>query len=111
MSDLADVAALEQVLVDIENQLAQLGPEQAAFVRNARLEREKRKQEREALMAKCHPDGGHWPPHEECPACQKLLQMVENKAKERCKNPEDMEELEKHFWDVMKEKYGIVVKD
>lgn len=31
-------------------------------------------QEREELVKKCHPDGKCWPPHPDCPACQKLIQ-------------------------------------
>lgn len=28
--------------------------------------------EREALLVRCHPNG-EWPPHHDCPACQKLI--------------------------------------
>lgn len=41
--------------------------------------------EREAKVKECHPTGDHWPPHPECPACQKLAQMWDAQAKKRCK--------------------------
>lgn len=39
---------------------------------------------RDAQVLACHPTGEHWPPHPDCPACQKVAQMWNNQAKKRC---------------------------
>lgn len=37
-----------------------------------RQEQDLRRQQRDAKIKECHPDGGHWPPHSDCPLCQKV---------------------------------------
>lgn len=37
-----------------------------------RQEQDLRRQQRDAKIEECHPDGGHWPPHSDCPLCQKV---------------------------------------
>ena len=41
--------------------------------------------EREAKVKECHPSGECWPPHPDCPLCQKVAAMWDKKAREKCK--------------------------
>jgi tRNA U54 and U55 pseudouridine synthase Pus10 len=50
-----------------------------------KAERERKQSEFEAKVKACHPDGNHFPPHEECPLCQKVFQRFERLAEARCR--------------------------
>jgi hypothetical protein len=40
----------------------------------------RRKQEREDLVKKCHPNGKCWPLHPDCPACQKIMKPCQHSS-------------------------------
>lgn len=64
---------------------------------------------REAKVKECHPDGGHWPPHGDCPLCQKVAEKWGNAAKKRCKElglPETEENLEIALKDYLEKGYN-----
>ncbi len=84
-----------------------LPEEQQAQLRQKKAEREKLHQEREALVKKCHPNDNHWPPHPDCPACQKIFQMLECQARKVLTEEEakDEKKLEEKVWEIFEERY------
>lgn len=87
--------------------LADMMPDGAEFKASLE-ENDKKIQElvnnREAKVKECHPDGKHWPPHEECPLCQKVAQKWDKLAKDRCKEmglPETEENLDRALSDCL----------
>jgi hypothetical protein len=106
----AKIAEVEQALQQIEEQydrLADLLPscEREAY-RKRKEEAIERRRQREELVKRCHPDGSHWPPHPECPACQKLMGMLENQARVILgEDAKDEKKLEEKFWELFEKKY------
>ena len=102
----AEYNAMRGELLDLADKL---DPE----VKTSILENDKRIQdliaEREAKVNECHPNGNHWPPHKDCPACQKVAQKWDKIARDRCKElglPETEENLErvlKEYLDTVEE--------
>jgi hypothetical protein len=62
---------------------------------------------REKKVQEYHPDGVHWPPHPDCPACRKVEQIWIHKAKVRCKElglEENKENIGKILEELFKKK-------
>lgn len=97
---------MENLWDDLADKVASICPDMKGEIAAIRAKGAQRKKERDELIAKCHPDpNNHWPPHEECPVCQKLLNRVENIAKQRCTDPNNEEELGTKFKEVFEELY------
>lgn len=101
---------LEKELEEIESQFLKLavfvGDDLTFRLLEAKKRRIQRHQEREALVKKCHPDGNHWPPHDECPACQKIFQRLENEARaELGEVAKDQKKLEDKVVEIFERKY------
>lgn len=114
----AELDALGKELLEIENEFLKLAeglPSGEDFVfrlLEAKKHRIQRHQEQEALIKKCHPDGNHWPPHEECPACQKVFQRLENTARaELGEDAQDQKKLEDKMVEIFERKYTKPILD
>lgn len=105
MSDPHSLEQLDQEWDKLADRLAEVCPDMKPEINAVRAEATRRKREREEAVQKAHGDNGHWPPSVECPVCAKLLQRVENLARERCANPDDDAELQTKFDEVFDELY------
>lgn len=56
----------------IIDKMHELFPDMREEIEQTRAKAAARKAEREELAKRCHPNG-EWPPHHDCPACQKLI--------------------------------------
>lgn len=99
--ELQEIDAAWMSLVEI------LPDEDKQVLLQKRAEVAERRRQREELVKKCHPNDNHWPPHEECPVCQKIFQKLENEAKAILgeEDSKDEEKLEEKVWEIFEKKY------
>jgi hypothetical protein len=99
-------AEIEAMWDDLADKIGEVYPDMKGEIAAVRARGAQRKKERDELIKKCHPDNdNHWPPHDECPVCQKMLGRVENLARQRCADPNNEEELATKFKEVFEELY------
>ena len=98
-------ADLETAWDELANKMAETCPDMKDEIAALRAKAQLQRQQREELVKKCHPNDDHWPPNKDCPVCQKLLERVENVAKQRCTNPDDDAELQEKFDQAFEELY------
>jgi len=80
----AEYAAMRRELFDLADQLPDGHDLKVAIIESDK-NIQAAKEGRDDKVKECHPDGVHWPPHPECPCCQKVAETWDAQAKKRCK--------------------------
>ena len=99
----AEYAAMRGELLDLADKLPD-GDDFKATIIDADKNIQAAKEGRDDKVKACHPNGEHWPPHPECPCCQKVAEMWDLQARKRCQElglEETEENLEKALKDFL----------